>query len=240
MKFLFSIPLFIHFHFSNNLSDKMPKASKVVTSSKKNKVDLRSKLLKKADEVRASRPAVPEKTAEDYAKGRDLAFNALVDGDTNEDNCIGKNNRDDSFELNAVPMLKLMEASADEGRQSAFIYRWQWKKNPSDRTWTFNNVRLRDLLFRRPSDDAGFKDNDTLMEKLNEYVTKEYGEGFRIIFRQYGGKCINKREAERGAKPRYINQTFLLTVSWRDETEKKDTRRRVSTDESEDDESDSE
>lgn len=183
----------------------------------------RDRLLKKASDARTSRP---KKTPEDYAAARDAAFKAIVFGDSNADNCRG------GYDINAKPLLELMETGAEDGYTSAIIYRWNWCSRPSNRAWTFNNVRLRDLLFNNPSRESGFKDNDNLIDKLQKYITKEYGEGFNVVFRKFGGKRVQPRSGEGSAggaagaggdsRPRFINQKFQLSVMWgepRDERE---------------------
>lgn len=173
-------------------------------------LSFRERLLKKAADARTSRP---KKTPEDYAAARDAAFKAIVYGDDNADNCRG------GYDLNAKPLLELMENGATDGYTSAIIYRWNWCSRPSNRAWTFNNVRLRDLLFNNPSRESGFKDNDNLIDKLQNYITKEYGEGFKVVFRKFGGKRVQPRPGEGGAgggdsRPRFINQKFQLSVMW--------------------------
>lgn len=173
----------------------------------------REKLLKKAEEARSARTVRTTKTPEDYAAARDAAFNAIVHGDKTPEN-----SREADYKLNQQTMLELIDTGASEGFTSAIIYRWRWCRRPSDRAWTFNNVRLRDLLFRPPSDDAGFKDNDTLLEKLQKYADTEYGEGFKIVFKQFGGQLrrTNDGRSETSARPQRINQKFQLTIMWGD------------------------
>lgn len=193
----------------------MPKGTKTASAaaSKKSatKADFRAKLLKTASDARSLRT---KKTPEDFAAARNAAFDAIVNGDKNDDNSR------DEYELNRKPMLELMETSAAEGYTSAILYRWRFCRRPSDRTWTFNNVRLRDLLFRKPSDDASFKDNETLLEKLQNHINREYGEGFKIIFKQFGGNLVKDSKSGTEERPRRINQKFQLSIMWGEPREK--------------------
>lgn len=199
----------------------MPKvktsSSKAKSNTASKKVNFREKLLKTASDVRAARAV---KTPEDYAAARDVAFNAIINGDKDA------SNSKDTYEINRKPMRELMEKSASEGFTSSPLYRWRFCRRASDRSWTFNNVRLSDLLFRRPSEDASFKDNETLMEKLQNYANTEFGEGFKVIFKRFivhpkGGKKnmggASDDKERRGPPP---NQNFQLSIIWGEPREK--------------------
>lgn len=210
-------------------------ASTSTSSAGTSKITFREKLLKTAADARASRP---KKTAEDFARARDIAFDALVYGDKNEDNTRK------GFELNAEPMCKRIENSAIDGFTSAIIYTWNYVNRPSNRAWTFDNVRLRDLLFRRPSNEAGFKDNETLLEKLQNYIDSEFGEGFKLVFKTFGGK-VGTGGSGYGAggsgagseRQRNINKKFQLTIMW---GEPRDRQVKTGTEESDNESTDDE
>jgi hypothetical protein len=196
------------------MSKVKPTSSKPSTSKGES---FREHLLKTASNVRAKRDV---KTPEDYADARDVALHAIINGDKD------KENSKDIYEINRKPMIELMEISASEGFTSAILYRWRYCHRASDRTWTFNNVRLRDLLFRRPSEDASFKDNETLMEKLQTYANSEFGEGFKIIFKRFivqpkGTKKVSDSKERRSPPP---NQNFQLSIIWSEPREKEDVK----------------
>lgn len=156
------------------------------------------------------------KSAEDYARARDEAFSTIINGDANPLNCKG------DCEINGKDLYSKVVESADK-YTSAFMYRWKWCSHPTDRTWTFGNVRLRDLLFRSPSDDAGFKNNKTLMEMLQDYVNDTYGDGFKVVFKSFGGTKKSPppgRKGASGGKSVIVGQTFQLNLMWGEPREK--------------------
>ncbi len=219
----------------NSSSGSAGEKSASASSGGKGVNTFREKLLKTAADTRALRP---KKTAEDFAKARDIAFDAMVYGDKNE------NNTRKGFELNADPMRKRIEDSASAGFSSANIYDWNFVNRPSNRAWTFDNVRLRDLLFRRPSNEAGFKDNETLLEKLQNYIDSEFGEGFKLIFKTFGdrggygaGSATGSASSNTTGRPRNVNKKFQLTIMW---GEPRDSREKTVSDESDNDTTDDE